>query len=256
MPPLWQILILSLIQGLTEFLPVSSSGHLVIVQHLFRFRDPAVLLDVILHVGTLLAVLIYFRRDLTRLVLRFYEREQRRLILLLILATLPTALIALLFRGFFESLFSRPHAAGMGFLATALLLFLSRRVRFPKTDPRLAAVVIGIFQGLAIMPGLSRSGTTIAVALMLGLGAEFSFRFSFLLSIPAILGALVLKVGDLPESAAQLAPLGFALVLAALFGLLALGILKRVLGSGKFHRFAYYCLAAGILVLFVFGYPS
>jgi undecaprenyl-diphosphatase len=256
MPPLWQILILALIQGLTEFLPVSSSGHLVIAQHLMRFGASSLLFDIILHAGTLLAVLTYFRRDLIRLVLRFYEREQRRLILLLALATFPTALIALPFRGFFESLFSSPRAAGIGFLATALLLFLSHRVWFPKTDPRLAAIVIGIFQGLAIMPGLSRSGTTIAVALMLGLGAEFSFRFSFLLSIPAILGALLLKVRDLPASPNQLAPLGFALVLAALFGLLALGILKRVLGSGKFHRFAYYCLAAGILVLFVFGYPS
>ncbi len=249
MPPLWQVALLALVQGVTEFLPVSSDGHLVVVQRLVGYPAAPLLLDIFLHLGTLLAILFFFRRDWLPLLTGWREPGNRRMVLWLVLGSLPTALIGLLFREPLEAMFLSPTAAGVGFLVTASFLFASRRVRLPAPPMAVMALLVGTVQGLAIAPGVSRSGLTIALALMLSQERLFAFRFSFLLSIPAVTGALLLEWRHLPTAAAELAPLLLGSMLAALVGWLALGLLRRVMQHDHFHRFAPYCLAAGVLVL-------
>ena len=171
------------------------------------------------------------------------------MILLLATASLPTAIIGFVFKDFFESLFEKPTYLGICFLFTAVVLLVSRILRLKRVPAFPAALLIGIAQGLAIIPGVSRSGLTIAVALILGLGFEFSFRFSFLLSIPAILGAVLLEAGKIPWGGEHWPWLLLALLSAALFGSLALVLLKRILLRDKFHYFGIYLLAAGILTI-------
>jgi len=258
--------ILGIVQGLTEFLPVSSSGHLVIFQELLGLKGPQLLLDVALHVGTLAAVLIYFRSDLRLMVRESWEaflsppgnrglRDRPHAVLLLwvIMGTIPTGLIALLLRGPLEQAFASPRLAGVMLLVTGGILLLSRLAPRRPSDRRgvglWRALAVGAAQGLAVCPGLSRSGTTIVCGLLTGLDRELAGRFSFLLSIPAILGALVLEwdsqafhhMGWLPVL------LGFAV--SAAVGLLALRILMGMLKKGRLALFAPYCFAAGLLVL-------
>jgi undecaprenyl-diphosphatase len=250
MPLALKIVILALVQGITEFFPVSSSGHLIIFQKLLNFTTLPLVYDIFFHLGTLLAILAYFYRDLKPLVLRFYEKENSRLLLLLITASLPTALIGLLFKDFLEGLFERPAYLGFCFIFTAVVVLASRFWRLKGIPAFPAAFIIGVAQGLAIAPGISRSGLTIATALILGLGFEFSFRFSFLLSLPAIAGAALLEAGRIPWQGGHWPQLALAAAVAALAGFSALGLLKRVVLRDRFHRFAFYLLALGVLTFF------
>lgn len=250
MPLALKVVLLAVVQGLTEFFPVSSSGHLVLFQKLLNFTTLPLVYDIFFHLGTLLAVVTYFRRDLRELALRFYRKENLRLIGLLAAASVPTALMGLLFRDFFESLFSRPAAMGFAFLFTGAALLAGRYLRLRVRIPDLAAaLVIGAAQGVAITPGVSRSGLTIAVALILGLGFGFSFRFSFLLSIPAVLGALLLEAPAIPWGGGHWPNLALGAGVAALTGLLALSLLRRIVVRDQFHRFAFYVLPLGALAL-------
>jgi undecaprenyl-diphosphatase len=249
LPFVFKIILLALIQGITEFFPVSSSGHLLVFQKILHFTSLPLVYDIFLHLGTLLAVLLYFFKDLKPLALRFYEKENLRLICLLATASLPTAIIGFVFKDFFESLFEKTTYVGICFLFTAVVLLASRTLRLKKIPAFPAALLIGIAQGFAIIPGVSRSGLTIAVALILGLGFEFSFKFSFLLSIPAILGAVLLEANKIPRGGEHWPWLLLALLASALVGTLALVLLKRILHREKFHYFGMYLLAAGILAI-------
>ncbi|MCU0236892.1 MAG: undecaprenyl-diphosphate phosphatase [Acidobacteria bacterium] len=249
LPLALKIILLALVQGFTEFFPVSSSGHLLIFQKLLDFTTLPLVYDIFFHLGTLLAVVAYFFKDLKPLALRFYEKENFRLLLLIVTASAPTAVIGLLFQDFFESLFSRTSYLGFAFLFSAVVLLAARFLRLQRLPDFPAAFLIGVAQGIAIVPGVSRSGMTIAVALALGLGFEFSFRFSFLLSIPAILGAVLLEAGDIPWGGGHWPQLLLAVLVAALAGFLALGLLKMVMVRNRFHYFAAYLLALGTLVL-------
>lgn len=251
MATLAKILLLALVQGITEFFPVSSSGHLIIFQKLLNFSTIPLVYDIFFHLGTLLAVTVYFFRDLKPLALRFYEKENFHMLLLLITASLPTALIGFVGKDFFEKLFEKPSYLGFCFVFTAFVLLASKYLRINKIAIFPAAFIIGICQGIAIVPGVSRSGMTIAMALILGLGFEFSFRFSFLLSIPAILGATLLEVNKIPWQGGHWPQLLLAVLASALFGFLALGLLKKIMVRNKFHLFGIYLLAAGILA-FIF----
>lgn len=241
-----QIVLLAVLQGITEFLPVSSSGHLVLAQKLLGFPAPPLAYDVCFHLGTLLAVVGFFFRDLRELALRFYRRENLRLLTLLAAATLPAAAAGLLFRERIESLFSRASFLGWAFWFTAAVLLASRFLRRKRPFPGLvAALLIGLAQAVAILPGVSRSGMTIAVALLLGLSFDFSFRFSFLLSIPAVLGAVVLEAGDVPWRSGHAPMLALGTAVAAATGLLALSWLRREALRDHFHRFAWYLIPLG-----------
>jgi undecaprenyl-diphosphatase len=250
MPFALKVVLLAVVQGISEFFPVSSSGHLLLFQKLLGFSTLPLIYDIFLHIGTLLAVVVFFFKDLRRLALRFYEKANLRLLLLLLTATLPTALIGLLFKDFLESLFTDTAHLGYAFLFSAGLLLAAKHLRLRRKLPDFpAAFLIGVAQGIAIVPGISRSGMTIAVALVLGQAFDFSFRFSFLLSIPAVLGAVALEAGGIPWGGGHWGSLALAVLLAALTGLLALALLKRFVLRDRFHRFAYYLLPLGVLVL-------
>jgi undecaprenyl-diphosphatase len=249
MPFIVKIILLALVQGITEFFPVSSSGHLLVFQKILNFTTLPLIYDIFFHLGTLLAVVVYFLQDLKPLILRFYKKDNFRMLLLLATATLPTAVIGFIFKDFFESLFEKTSYLGFCFIFTALVLLASRFLRLKKIPEFPAAFIIGIAQGIAIVPGISRSGMTIAVALILGLGFEFSFRFSFLLSVPAILGATLLESGNIPWQGGHWPQLLLAVLVSALIGFLVLGLLKKILVRAKFHLFGIYLLVAGTLTL-------
>ncbi|MCK5099658.1 MAG: undecaprenyl-diphosphate phosphatase [Desulfobacteraceae bacterium] len=244
-----KIILLSFIQGISEFFPISSSGHLVIFQKLLEFESIPLIYDIFFHVGTLISVLIYFSKDLWNIITGIHKKENYEFVTLIIVASIPTALIGFFFREPLENMFTNPGIVGYFLLITALFIFLSKYLRLMKINIYLAAFIIGLFQGFAIIPGLSRSGLTISVGLILSMGFMFSFRFSFILSIPAITGALILQAGKIPIHGDQMFYLLTGTLFSALFGFIALLLLKKIILQEKFHYFAYYCLIAGIFSL-------
>ncbi len=255
-------MILGVVQGATEFLPISSSGHLVILQTLFG-AEPGLLFDVMLHVGTLAAIIIVFRKDLARLARAGADARSDRWMLSAIAAgCVPTALIGVAFSEQFERMFTSMTAAGIGLMATGLILMCTAwRNKWLSDDGGRSyerinigqALLIGTAQGLAIIPGVSRSGATIAVALLLGVERELAARFSFLLAVPAILGALAFELKDY-RSAASPGGAGAAAMLlgplvAAVVGVFALKLLLEIVRKGRISLFAYYCWALGLLAI-------
>jgi undecaprenyl-diphosphatase len=249
---------LGLLQGLTEFLPVSSSGHLVLFQQYVHAPGDDVLFDLVLHLGTLVPVLWFYRRDVAQLVTdplfgdgEWLRRPGVKLGLLLLLATLPTGLIGLGFRDQFEAWFSTPAVLTVTFAITGTLLFISRRFQGGGID--LAgmawwhAVVLGVAQGLAITPGISRSGTTIVVAMILGLSPVFAARFSFLMSVPAILGAVLVKLGSVELASLDVPALAMGGVTALASGYAALVLLVLVVKRRRLSSFAWYCWFAALV---------
>ncbi|MDJ0720651.1 MAG: undecaprenyl-diphosphate phosphatase [Desulfobacterales bacterium] len=275
---LLQAFILGIVQGLTEFLPISSSGHLVIGQHLFGLRHADLAFDVSVHVGTLGAVVIFFRHDIRALLLalvRWRPSAPRpsatagntdidaRLAVLIILGSVPTALIGLVIKRYDATLFASPLIAGVMLIVTGFILFLTRRPQVTaqinpgSTRPMNAvrvrdSLLIGVVQGFAVMPGISRSGTTIAAGLFVGLAPQAAARFSFLLSIPAVAGAaLLVLVEARAQGQVQLAPCLVGGLTALVIGYAALAILVYIIGRGKLFTFAPYCWIAGIAAIAV-----
>ena len=253
-----EAVILGLVQGLTEFLPVSSSGHLVLAQKLLGVTEPAILFDTMLHLGTLVAVFIVLRKDIWALL----KRPFQRLTALLVVATIPTVAIALLFKDMIEAAFHSGSTLGWEFLATAAVLLVAERLAAGAEKGRgegemswLDAIIIGVLQGIAIMPAISRSGLTIAGALSRKLDRSFAARFSFLLSIPAILGAVVFQGKDLLEGGAVGGgegvgiPLVAGTLVAAAVGVFAVKFMMKIIREGSMKGFAIYVGAIGILVL-------
>ena len=254
-----QAIWLGVVQGLTEFLPVSSSGHLVLGQHLLGLNEPEMLFDVAVHVGTLLAVAAYFWRDLWAMLRGLWGRDEeaergRRLIWLVFVGSVPTAIIGVLFRHDFEALFASVTAVGIALIITGFLLMATHFAPPPRREIwRVGAgraLIVGFVQGLAITPGISRSGSTISAALMLGVERKLAAQYSFLLSLPAILGALVLHLKDLgPEQEVAWTPLLLGGAVAGVTGLVALRLLIGVVQRGGLHWFAFYCWAIGAAAL-------
>jgi undecaprenyl-diphosphatase len=252
-------LILGFIQGLTEFLPISSSGHLAVAQHFLPgFHQPGLLFDIILHLGTLLAVLIYFRSEVALLLRGLIPNESgaqgRRLIIMLALGTLPAVIAGLTLGPVIERSFTNIAVVGVGLLVTASLLLVSKRFNRNGTrDGRTLndvsttdAVLVGVVQSAALVPGISRSGSTIVAGLGRGFSRETAARFSFLLSIPAILGATLYELPKarlLTEDAVSGYVVGF--LASFLIGYIAIAIVLRCLEHRKFYAFGYYCLAVG-----------
>ncbi len=252
-----EALILGVLQGATEFLPVSSSGHLVMGQELLGLSVPGIAFEVVLHVATLLSVFVVYRGRILELVtgaLVKGDRDAWRYLGLLALATLPAAIVGLGFRDRVEALFEEPAAVGVALLVTGALLFSTRwALRRPAAaDVGVgAALLIGIAQCVALAPGISRSGSTVAMALWLGVRPVEAAGFSFLLSIPAIGGAALLQAPDLAASATGIgtASLAIGFVFAALTGVLAIRLFVRMLENRSFPAFSWYCWGAGILFL-------
>lgn len=254
---LFQAFLLGVLQGATEFLPVSSSGHLVLVPWLLGWAPSGLAFDVVVHWGTALAVVVYFWRDWVNIVkkARFSEKN---LACLILLGTIPAALLGYLLDDFFEGMFARPIAAASFLLVTAAILTaserLGRRERDLDTLTWLDALLVGLAQALAILPGISRSGSTIAAGLARGLRRELAARFSFLLATPIILGAGLLKVLALAQAgglAAQAPALAVGFVTAGAVGLGCIHFLMRYLQRRRLYPFAIYCAAVGVICLLV-----
>ena len=261
----WDALLLGAIQGLTEFLPVSSSGHLVLAHHLLGYEEPDVFFDIVCHVGTLLAVLAYYFKNLRSLGAQALERPQgswltlstwtnnpgRLFLACVVLASVPTGIIGVLFKDTFEQLFSSPRLVGVALLITSLAV-LSTKWTIPKATGSLSlgkSFWIGLVQGIAITPGISRSGSTIAMGAALGVSKQDAARFSFLLSVPAILGALVLKSRDVVWSQIDWAALSVGFVSSALVGLACLVLLLWLVEKGKMYWFSAYTLPVALFAL-------
>jgi undecaprenyl-diphosphatase len=248
-----EALLLGLVQGLTEFLPVSSSGHLVIVETLLgRVRgEEGILFEVAVHVGTLVAILAFYWRKITSLLVGLAERDAAswRYAAKLIVATLPAAAVGLGARSGIERLFELRWVAGVALLVTSAILLTTRHTvpRADRPEPSFGqAFWIGCAQAVAIVPGISRSGTTVAVALGLRVAPLAAAEFSFMMAIIAIAGAGLLLLPDVPEATPEmLRACALGAVVAALAGLAALALFVRLLRSRRFHHFAYYTFAAG-----------
>ncbi len=247
------IAFLALIQGITEFLPVSSSGHLVVAQRWLGWTIDNVLLDAVLHLGTAAAILIIYRKDIRALFEGALSKDRARrkpslkYIGFILVAAVPAGIAGIAFQRFFERMFLNAKAAGALFFLTAAFLFASGLRKKPPSALDLPkAFTIGLAQALAILPGVSRSGTTISTALLLGTDRREAGRFSFLLGLPVIIGAALLELKDV--SSASISPgllvLGFGLSAAS--GVIALKILLRFVEHGRFHYFGYYMVALGL----------
>ena len=253
---IWEALILGFVQGATEFLPVSSSGHLVIGQALLDVRISGLAFEVAVHVATLVSVLLVYRKRVGELALGALrgEREAGRYIGLLLLATLPAAVVGLGAGDLIEALFDLSAVAGGGLLVTGSFLWSARGAlaRNPMGRPGArVALLMGLAQAFAIIPGISRSGATVVAGLWLGVEAEEAAAFSFLMAVPAILGAAVVELPALSESGIGL-PGSVLLaggIAAALTGILAIRTFVAMLRRQSFHRFGPYCLALGAAFL-------
>ncbi len=263
---LFQALILGIIQGATEFLPVSSSGHLVLVPWLLGWEQPGLTFDTVAHWGTALAIIVYFWREWLALIQAVFQAIRQRsiadpkarLALLIIIGTVPAALIGYVLESFFEQMFSRPSAAAAFLLVTAVLLSVTERLGRQEHDLEqmtwLDALLVGLGQALAIFPGLSRSGATIAAGLARGLKREPAARFSFLLATPIILGAGAFKLLDLAQAGdltGQMPTLIVGFLGAGVVGFGCIHFLLRYLQRRSLYPFAIYCAAVGATCLII-----
>lgn len=252
---LWQGILLGLVQGLTEFLPVSSDGHLAVIGHVAGVHTPGVFVEVALHVATLGSILVVYGRRFWELVLGVLRRDPEavRYAGLLIIGMIPAGIVGLFLEDLIARAFDSLWAAGLGFLVTAAAL-LSTRSRGPEGTSRPTpggALLIGLAQALAPLPGISRSGMTIASGLLVGLGAVAAADFSFLMAIPLIAGAGLLEARHAAADVALVGavPLIVAGVVAFLSGVFAIRFLVAMLRRGRFHVFAPYCIAIGLFTL-------
>ncbi len=258
-------IVLGMVQGLTEFLPVSSDGHLALFQAFLGINDNFLTFDIVVHGATLLAVLIFFRNNIVLLaqqtIKALYLRKLNEVPLVVWyigLGTLPAVLFGVFIKSSLESLYTSFTAVGLGFLVTATFLLIANRVTHLYKDLNSLSwkdsLLIGIGQALAILPGVSRSGLTVSTGLFRNINRESAFTFSFLLAIPAIMGATLLDIGNIStinRSDLTLYLLGF--VTAFVSGYIALTIFKRLVTQNKLSWFGYYTLILGIVTLLVFS---
>lgn len=258
----WKAILLGILQGVTEFLPISSSGHLVLAQRILGLRGPELAFDLLLHLGTVLAILVFLRREISSMLGSLFQRNTGfetpawggRDILLVFVSSVPTAVIGFALRDFVETGITLRGVGGAYLFLTLILLISNLRFRHKLDPDRIStwdAVAIGIAQGAAVLPGLSRSGATISLALMLGVGASRSAKYSFLISLPAILGAALLTlyrgVSALPGVLPSVA--GFLFSLAT--GYVSLLLVERIVTRGRFLRFAPYTLLLAAVSFFL-----
>lgn len=252
-------IILGIIQGLTEFLPVSSSGHLTIFKHLMEFETPDISFEIFLHFGSLIAVLIYFRHDLINLTastLKITSKSEndiknRKVVYFLLASTFVTAFLGITFKDILEKIFAAPIVASVMLLVTGAILYVSDKIKEGERDSSqigfVRSIIIGFGQSFAMLPGISRSGTTIAVSIFTGMKREEAARFSFLLSVPAILGAIVLSISDMVDLTPEMWISYISGAIAAFVsGYLVISILISLVKKQKLKYFSYYCWLLGI----------
>ncbi len=251
---------LGIVQGLTEFLPISSSGHLVLMQKLIGFSGPQLFFDTILHLGTLFAVVVVLWKDIWELL----KKPFQKMTLLIIVATIPTAIMGLAFKDMIEKIFEGGKTLGVEFIITGLILFFASRMKNGEkkieNTSNFDAFFIGVMQGIAILPAISRSGLTIAGALFRKMDRDFAAKFSFLISIPAILGAVVIQSkdvlgaplsnGNVDGAGMTFWPIFLGFVFAFLFGVLSVRYMMKIIRKGNLNGFAIYVSILGALIIF------
>lgn len=284
-----QSILMGFIQGATEFLPVSSSGHLALIKALFHAEtDTGVLFDVLLHVATLVSICLVFYKDIIKLVIEFIgickdliqnmieffkslngskkpayvdvlTNPYRRFVVLIIVSTIPTGILGILLKDVVEYATTSLLITGISLLCTGAILFLSDFL--PEKDKKLKdvnmgdAFSVGIAQGIATLPGLSRSGTTITACILCGFDRRFAAKYSFIMSIPAVLGALVLELGDIGGSSlsgGDIASYIVGMIIAGVVGYIALRLTMNLLVNKYFKYFSYYCLGIGFISIIVY----
>lgn len=286
---LFQAIFLGIVQGLTEFLPVSSSGHLAIFKEMLGVSTPegasALTFDILLHVGTLAAICIVYFKDIKKMILEFIfmirdiffnfmtlisrpigkkDKEfikiisgsYRKFVLMVIIATIPTGIIGLLLKDVIETASSNLAIVGVALLITCFLLLIANSAenlrKTPKNIPYWQSAVVGVMQGVATIPGISRSGSTISTCLFLGFDKKFAVKYSFIMSIPAIIGALILDIKDISfsEMGGQLwLYYIIGMIAAAVVGYFCIRVVNYLVKENKFKYFAYYCAIAGIVAI-------
>lgn len=286
---LFQAIFLGVIQGLTEFLPVSSSGHLAIFKELLGVSTPegasALTFDILLHIGTLIAVFVVYFKDIKKMVLEFifmvrdifinakvffskpigkgdkeYVRivsgSYRKFVLMVLIATIPTGIIGLLLKDVIENVSSNLAIIGVALLITCVLLLIAHTSenlrKTPKNIPYWQAAIVGVVQGIATIPGISRSGSTIAACLFLGFDKKFAVKYSFIMSIPAILGALVLDIKDVSFSeigGSMWLYYVIGMLFSAVIGYFCIRLVNYLVKERKFNYFAYYCAVIGLVAI-------
>lgn len=272
-----EAIILGIIQGLAEFLPISSSGHLAIAKFFFGYDNSSISFDVFLHLGTLIAVFVVFYKDILELIKEFFGicadiilniitffkggdkkykkiigTAYRRFVVLVIVSTIPTAIIGVLIKDLVEESSATLIIPGICLLVTAVMLFVSDLLKDGNKNENSTswanALFIGVCQGIATMPGISRSGTTITAGLVCGLKRDFVVKYSFLMSIPAILGAVVLEIPDMKSDLAKTPAMCYVVgvIASAIVGYLCIKAMLVIVKKKKFKYFAYYCAAIGL----------
>ncbi|MBP7055885.1 MAG: undecaprenyl-diphosphate phosphatase [Candidatus Omnitrophica bacterium] len=252
---IFNAIILGIVQGLTEFFPISSSGHLVILQSLLGIEEPQIAFDVFLHLGTTAAVIIYFRKDITKLF-----TTERYVLKFLILATVPTFIIGFFFKDAIEAIFAAPKIVGFMLIATGIWLISATVVNIYLLRNNVvrrmglaASIAVGIAQGIAVIPGISRSGATISTGMLSGIPRELAFKFAFLLSVPAVGGACVLKAHNIGNALTGKAAAAFFAggVASMIVGLATLGLLSKIVKQNRLYIFGIYCVAVGVVTIFL-----
>lgn len=278
-------IIMGIVQGVAEFLPISSSGHLAIFKHILGIKDPSLLFDVMLHFGTLVAIFIAFWKDIKELIVegfgiigdfiinlfRFIKNifsgkkigykkivnsPYRRFVMLIIVSTIPTGIMGILFKDAIEQFSTTLLLPGIFLLCTGVILLIADNVKTGIKNEETAgykeAGIIGIAQGVATLPGISRSGTTITACLLCGFKKEFAVKYSFIMSIPAVLGAVVLEIKDafsMNIEGLQMVNYGVGTVISAVVGYICIKTMLVIVKGKKFKYFAYYCFLIGIIAV-------
>jgi len=250
-----EIIILGIIQGITEWLPISSSGHLVLVQEAFEMGD-VLIYDVMFHLGTLIVILVFFREDFAKILRAIAKRdfasEDGKLAKYVFIGTIPVAVVGFAFYDAIKALFQNSLAVSIALLFTGFLLFISERRENNKKLGFIDSLYMGVAQAVSLIPGVSRSGATISTGLLRGVKKEEVFRYSFILSAPAVLGATIYEAYKVRTALVQnvdwLAAF-VGVVVSMVVGYFALKALQKILMRHKFHYFAYYCWALGLVVI-------
>jgi undecaprenyl-diphosphatase len=247
-----EILLLAIVQGITEWLPVSSSGHLVIMQKILDLNLPLTY-SILLHFGTTIVVITVFRNDLKAILKAFFkgnfETDEGKFTLYIAIGSVPIAVGGFFFYDFFKSLFSNLLVVGLALLITGCVLFLSEKKMGNRKMNVFDSLLIGFAQALTIVPGISRSGLTVATGLLRKIDKDIAFRYSFLLSVPAILGATLFEVKDFTMGNEDLVLLLLGTITSMIIGYASLKFLQKIVMNKKIHLFAYYCWAVGIIII-------
>ena len=248
-------IVLGIIQGLTEFLPISSSGHLVLTQYWLDIESDDILLEIVVHLGTLCSILFYYRFEIKSLLndIRAKRKSGIDYLLMILVSTLPAIFLGFILKSKIELLFNPSYVPYM-FLLTGLVLlstkFLSKTVK--KSLSIKSAIIIGFFQAFAMIPGISRSGMTISIALILGINRSEAAKFSFFIAIPILAGAGILELSSISNLEFDFLPLLTSFVLSFVSGYLVISFLIKIISNDSFWKFSIYCIIVGLLFI-VFG---